>query len=174
MQTTDNYTNALTDVLHSLEQIYGITELVSSSDTGIVSIVTAIDSNLRNLPAAEQAQQNVEAGKQVVLLSYLFFRLKYFKSDRLDFSTIPAMGQILKILEMFTEKKNFNRCVGQVNQIIKALDKVDKESSKARYGLGYCYLRIFIVMVMYRNACNASIVANLLIQQITNKLGEGL
>lgn len=111
----------------------------------------------------------------MVLLSYLVFRMSYFESIRLNFNQFPALQEIAKVLMLYRDRKNFNRCVVQVNKVIKLLSEMDKMSAKLRLNMTYRYLRVFVVLIMYRNSCNSSIVAELLLSQmmLQSKKEEG-
>ena len=82
------------------------------------------------------------------------------------------LREVAEILDKFQDKKNFNKCVAQLNKIIQVLNALDTKSVKARSGLGYRYLRIFVVLVMYRSSCNAAIVASFILSQILMKVGD--
>ena len=64
-------------------------------------------------------------------------------------------------------KRNTADCRKQLNTIIKILDELDKKQVAVRVGLAYMFLRIFIVMVLHGNLCNASIVADFIINQFS-------
>ena len=169
MKSSDSYTNLLTTAIGSLEEIYGV---LSVKETDIVSVVKGIDNIIMNSDAEDIAVRNAEAGKQIVMVSYVFFRLGYFESVRLFYDLFPAMDRVLEILDLFRDKRKFNKSVRQLNQIIGVLAEVDSTSSKGRWGLGYRYLRIFVILVMYKSSCNASVIANFIIQQVMLKAGE--
>ena len=169
MKSSDSYTNLLTTAIGSLEEIYGV---LSVKETDIVSVVKGIDNIIMNSDAEDIAVRNAEAGKQIVMVSYVFFRLGYFESVRLFYDLFPAMDRVLEILDLFRDKRKFNKSVRQLNQIIGVLAEVDSTSAKRRWGLGYRYLRIFVILVMYKSSCNASVIANFIIQQVMLKAGE--
>ncbi len=169
MKSSDSYTNLLTTAIGSLEEIYGV---LSVKETDIVSVVKGIDNIIMNSDAEDIAVRNAEAGKQIVMVSYVFFRLGYFESVRLFYGLFPAMDRVLEILDLFRDKRKFNKSVRQLNQIIGVLAEVDSTSAKGRWGLGYRYLRIFVILVMYKSSCNASVIANFIIQQVMLKAGE--
>lgn len=162
----DAYSEQLGNVLCEAERIYGIVTSEKDMSCDVITVIHRIDSEVVTLQADEITRRNSEVGKQMVLLSYLLFRLSYFESVRLDFSKFPAMQEIANVLSLYRERKNFGRCAAQVNKIIKLLSEMDKSSAKLRLEMPYRYLRLFVVLVMYRNSCNASIVAELLLRQM--------
>lgn len=168
MAASDSYTNLLTTVIKELEDVYGISAF---SENNIIDVINNTDDIVMKSSAADIAAKNVEAGKQVILVSYVFFRLGYFESVRLSFELFPAMDRVLEILDLFRDKRKFNKSIRQLNQIIGIMAEVDNNSAKGRYGLGYRYLRIFIILVMYKSSCNASVIANFIIQQVMLKVG---
>lgn len=167
MAGSDSYTTSLGEICDRIEKIYSITDFMEQQNSDIVSIVRMLDSNIVSAEKPDVAAQNREAGKQIVLLSYLCFRLDYYQTLRLDFSVFYAVDEIERILLLFTDRKNFtSKSMRSVNRLIKLLAKTDAASTKIRYGLTYRFLRIFIVLVMYDSSCNSSIVASFLLQQL--------
>lgn len=162
----DAYSETLGSILCETERIYGIARNEKELSEEIISIIKRIDSEVLSLSSEEILKRNTEVGKQMVLLSYLLFRLSYFESVRLEFGQFPALADIAEVLDLYREKKNFNKCARKVNMIIKLLSEMDKTSAKIRLGMPYRYLRLFVVLVMYHNSCNASIVAELLLRQM--------
>ncbi len=167
----DSYVVQLDRILSEIESTYDIFEDRQHLDD-MRSVIRRVDSQVVAMSSEDIMQQNMEVGKQIVMLSYLCFRLSYFKCVRLDYSKFPVMQEIVDVLDLYRDKQNFNRAVRQVNKIIKVLVELDSISAKARAGLGYRFLRIFVVMVMYRNSCNAAIIAEFIIQQICIR-GQG-
>ncbi len=168
MDTKDSYTTHLIKIVSELERIYDVP--VMNLENDIRSIIKAVDKQAVESSAQLVSERNTEAGKQIVLLSYLNYRMIYFESIRLDFSIFPAMQTVADLLDLYRDRRNFNRCARQINEIIRVLAEVDTRSAKARQGLGYRFLRIYVILVMYRNSCNASIVANMLLEQMLLKV----
>ena len=71
MKSSDSYTNLLTTAIGSLEEIYGV---LSVKETDIVSVVKGIDNIIMNSDAEDIAVRNAEAGKQIVMVSYVFLK----------------------------------------------------------------------------------------------------
>lgn len=171
----DAYNEQLGKILCEVERIYGIARTAQNLQENITAVIGRVDSELVGLEASEVTRRNFEVGKQMVLLSYLVFRMSYFESIRLNFNQFPALQEIAKVLMLYRDRKNFNRCVVQVNKVIKLLSEMDKMSAKLRLDMTYRYLRVFVVLIMYRNSCNSSIVAELLLSQmmLQSKKEEG-
>ena len=167
----DSYGRELTEIAQSIEKAYGISDALKNA-SDIASVISTVNSVVLSLDAKALAARNEEVGKSVVLISYLSCRLKYFESVRLDYGNFPMLREVAEILDKFQDKKNFNKCVAQLNKIIQVLNALDTKSVKARSGLGYRYLRIFVVLVMYRSSCNAAIVASFILSQILMKVGD--
>lgn len=167
----DSYGKELTEIAQAIEKTYGISDAMKDA-SDIVSIINGVNDVVLSLDAKELAARNEEVGKSVVLISYLSCRLIYFESVRLDYGNFPMLCEVAEILDKFQDKKNFNKCVAQLNKIIQVLSALDTKSVKARSGLGYRYLRIFVVLVMYRSSCNAAIVASFILSQILMKVGD--
>lgn len=169
MDAKDSYTSYLIKIVSELERIYEVP--VSGLENDIKSVIKVMDQNAVSAPSSVISEKNTEAGKQIVLLAYITARMSYFESVRLDFSMFPAMQEVADILNLYRDRKNFNRCARRMNEILKVLADADMHSAKARQGLGYRFLRMFVILVMYRNSCNASIVATMLLEQMILKVG---
>lgn len=168
MPAADSYYLGLRDAADEIERIYGIRQVISEGNSDISSIIRYVNPQVGSLGKEEIADRNIEAGKQIVLVSYLCFRFEFFRISRMDFNPFPAVDEIGRILGLFVYRDNYvNTNMKLINRIIKCMSKVDEKSTKVRYGLSYRYLRIFIILVMFNSSCNASIVANLLLQQMT-------
>lgn len=167
----DSYGRELTEIAQAIEKAYGISDALKNA-SDIASVISTVNNVVLSLDAKALAARNEEVGKSVVLISYLSCRLKYFESVRLDYGNFPMLREVAEILDKFQDKKNFNKCIAQLNKIIQVLDALDTKSVKARSGLGYRYLRIFVVLVMYRSSCNAAIVASFILSQILMKVGD--
>lgn len=167
MVVSDSYAASLGGICDRIEEIYAIKDFVERQNSDIVSVIKMLDKNIVSLQKPDIAGWNAEAGKQIVLLSYLCFRLEFFQTLRLDFDMFCAVDEIRKVLLLFTDRNNFTgKNMRAVNRLIKLMAKSDETSTKIRYGLTYRFLRIFITLVMYDSSCNSSIVASFLLQQM--------
>jgi hypothetical protein len=153
--------------------LYGLTSNVNGSILGrddIIDVVKYIKGNLKQQDPSKVYDINVSAGKSLVLLSYVSSRMKFFNKKRLDYSAYPYMKTVCKVLLNFTSSSTVNvDNVKLVNKIIVILSKIDERFVQYRYGLGYRYLRIFIIMILYGNYTNAAVVADFILNQIIVK-----
>lgn len=167
--TSDNYITVLKNIISDLEGIYGLTAQINGTNLSrfdIVDIVKHVKTDLKQKDSSEIYDKNVLAGKSLVLLSYVSSRMKFFHKKRLDFSVYPHLKVIGDTLIKFTNFKTVNSDnIKLVNKIIVVLSKIDKRYVQYRYGLGYRFLRIFIIMVLYGNYVNAAVVADFILNQ---------
>lgn len=166
MVSSDNYHQCLSEIIQSVEKIYGIQELVQHG-SDISTVLKAVNAEVMSIEKSKVASRNLEVGKQIVLLAYICFRLEFFHTSRLDFRQFLMLEEIDRVLELFVCRENYtSKNMRSVNRVIKLMAKMDESSAAIRLGLAYRYLRCFIIMIIYNSACNASIVANLLLQQL--------
>lgn len=162
----DSYVQAIGEIVEASEKVY-LGRYGLSAKSNVVLAISTVSSRINELSNEEKVRMNEEVGKQIVLLSYLVFRLKYYHTKRLDFSMIPGMREVAEIALLFTERENVNsKNLRLVNKIVVALSKVDEVSMKARFGLGYRCLRLFMLLVLHGSFTNASIVATFILEQI--------
>lgn len=171
----DNNTVLLNEIVSKLEDVYGITECMKESNDA-KTVITAMNKKIATLPKSEVAKCNQLVGDQFILLAYLCFRMDFYKTSILDFKPFSSVDKLFDTLDLFADKDSFTKeNLAQMNWIVNNLAKADTESTNTRMGLAYRYLRAFIIVVLYNNTCNASVIANVLIQQINlqNSLQNG-
>lgn len=166
MAVVDSYYYSLNAAIEKIEEIYRIQEFARNG-SDITAVIQSVNSQIKSVSREEIATRNLEAGQHVVLLSYLCFRLEFFQTSRMDFKQFIMLEEIERVLSLFTDRENYtSKNMRSVNRIIKIMSKMDEHSAKLRFGLAYRYLRLFIILIIYRSSCNSSIIANLLLQQI--------
>lgn len=172
-QNKDSYIVALSDIISDLENIYGLTEQVNGTylwKFDIIDVIQAVKSKRNSIDSAIEYDMNIAAGKATVLLSYVSARMTFFNKKRLDYSSYPAMKTVGNILIQFTNSSTVTKdTIKLVNKIIVVLSQIDNKYVNHRYGLGYRYLRIFIVLILYGNYTNASVVADFILNQFVTK-----
>lgn len=168
---SDTYVEKLKEVITNLENIYGLRE---TNTDGIPFVRTDIDEVLLEtnkkvtvLSSTQRAERNAQAGRQSVLLHYLNHRLRFFNKIKLDFKEYPRTDEIAKILLQFLKKKTIGEdSIRDLNKIVIIMKSIDEKYVQYKMGLAYRYLRIFIVMVVHGNYCNAGIVADFILNQL--------
>lgn len=172
----DTYLTKLEQIVASIEGIYGLT---AKSELGLeywkadmTDVISAVSIAASGMSKENVHARNVAAGKQVVLLAYVKERMSYYKKKKLDFSSFPCMQIIAQILLAFTSRDRITvDSVKDLNKIVFIMSEIDAKDVKCRYLLSYRYLRIFIIMALYGNYCNASVIASLILEQIIVKGG---
>lgn len=171
MNNYDVVFQTMGNIVNEAEKIYlAPFQLDASND--IKTIVTKVSVGASQTPKNQKVVANEEVGRKIVLLAYLILRSKFRGEHRLDLRSIPVLSEVSEILLIFTEKKNvvnkdtFQDNMRQLNKLTLVLSKVDETSMKARYGLGYRYLRLFILLTLFGSYTNASIVATFILEQL--------
>lgn len=178
MASRDSYFNKLTEIVTDLENLY---ELNKENELGLVWVKANITDIVKHVQQSQKERSKDEiyelnkvAGKQVILLSYLSQRLHFFGKSELSFKDYPFLKEIVDILMRFTKRSSISGdSMRKVNRVIAILSDIDAKYVQFRFSLGYRYLRIFITMLLYQNFWNASVIANMIIEQIMAE-GESL
>lgn len=173
MAKKDGYIATLSNTIIKIENAYGMQKMRGSTpiaDLPIVDVITYFNKVITSCDKEELGSINVAAGREVVLLSYVTQRMVYYNKKRLDYSKYKNMRTITKVLFAFTKQKTTDKkTLRSVNKIITLLDEIDKRHVSYRNALSYRFLRIFVVMIMHGNYCNASVVADFILNQIITK-----
>lgn len=169
----DNYVSAITDIVNKLENTYNMRAVCEDcivAELDAKSLIGYYNDYVKSLSKSIIGKMNNQAGKEVVLLAYLTRRMKYFKKKRLDFSKYSNMKTIAKTLISYSKAATVNETsIRDLNKIIALLVDIDKKHPNYRTSLGYRYLRIVVIMMMFGNYCNASIVTDFILNQIVIK-----
>lgn len=166
----DNYVTALSEVLLKLENVYGMRKEINGQrllELPAKEVIAYYNDFIKSRNKDDLSKINSQAGREVVLLAYLTRRMSYFKKKRLDYSKYSNMKTITKVLVAYSKAYTVNETsIRDINKIIALLVDIDKKHVNYRNSLGYRYLRILAVMMMCGNYCNASIVADFILNQI--------
>ena len=170
----DTYVASLAEVIQRVEEVY---ELHSNSVGGvpiakqeITSVMAWCTDFVKTQDRTLIAGKNREAGSAIALLPYVLRRLCFFNKKRLDYSRYPAMDQVASVLLKFTKADTVTgSSVNEINKIVQLLSEIDKKYPNFRGGLGYKFLRLFVLLVTFGNYVNASVVADLILRQFEVK-----
>lgn len=176
-QVMDNYLVTLSNIVTDVERAYQLqndsSDSVKYADMEIVELVTVLNMRVSTFDKDERDRMHEEAGRALVLLSYTRDRLNYFNKKRLDFSKYPGMTKVAEVLLKFTKATTIDESsLRDVNMIVELLSEIDNRYMNYRGGLGYRYLRAFVVLVVFGNFFNAAIVANFILCQFITKGAE--
>lgn len=167
----DKYLVELNRIATDIEHLCGLS-LITADGVAVGAmdmddVVAYCSQNSSKLSPTALKDLNVGVGRKAVLLSYLSDRLHFYGKKKLDFSAIPCMKELASLLIQFTEKKNLsNDLLKGLNRSVMILTEVDHKDRTVKKTLGYRFLRIFLLLVVYGNNCNASVVANLILEQL--------
>lgn len=171
----DRYLTKLAEIVSTLEDVYGLHD---SNENGVkyieLDISDVIDYENRkvlNTSADDKKLKNIEAGKSTVLIAYIKDRLEFYGKRKLQYVGYPRTDVIAACLLKFICRETMtSRALNELNKVIFVLQEVDSKLVQHKFGLGYRFLRIFIVMALWGNYCNASVIARLVLNQLV--LGE--
>ena len=170
----DSYILKLGEIASEIEKAYGLAEVnemgLAYAKLDIEDVISHVSGELKKLPKEEVFKRNQSAGRAVVLAAYISGRLSFFGKVKLDYSEYPRMSVVAGILLAFTKKKTVTEYnYRQLNKIITVLAKVDQKFINHRFGLGYRYLRIFLLLILYGSYSNAGIIASFILDQFIAK-----
>lgn len=174
MTNHDSYFNKLSEIAAGIESVYGLDKAnqleVSYSKLDIETVLSYSAQRSASLAAAQRNEQNAAAGRETVLLSYITVRLEFYGKYVLSYENYPYLGETAEILLNFLRKETITQArLRDLNRIIEILAELDKKYVSYRFSLSYRYLRLFIIMIVYENYWNASVVARLLLMQMQTK-----
>lgn len=168
----DIYVSTLSKILISLEEVYGLREKNSANkiyaDLGIMDVLEHTADTISNSEPDSISFRNQKASRDTILLSYVTSRMEYFDLVKLNYTKYPALQAIAKVLLRYTKASRVNKATTQdIGKIVVLLKELDDKQIQFHVGLAYRYLRMFVVLVLFRNYCDAAIVANLIITQFS-------
>lgn len=167
MPKMDKYVVELARIASELENLCDISKCGGQD---ISSVLEHCSEKFEALPKGALRDLNVEISRRVLQLSYTKDRLAYYGKRKLDYSNYPLMKDVAKALLAFTEKKKLEQDrLSELNKVIIILSSIEEKDSAVMNTLGYQYLRIFLVLIVYGSYCNASILARFVIEQMIIK-----
>lgn len=166
----DEYTKLLEEVCGAVERIYGLHDKEEGkvlSDMDIRELIPLINRKVSTSSEEEIDNTNLDVFPHVGLMSHLSMRMLFTDKIRIEFSGYKHKNEIVKILKTFTSAKVLKK-EGRsgANRLIQILDEIDKTELKLRFGLGYRYFRLFIVMILHSNYVEASVVSRAILSQL--------
>lgn len=167
----DKYLIELSQVADEIEKLCGLTltngDGILIKELDMDDVVVFCDKNSTQLPPKALSDLNVGVGRQIVKISYISDRLHYYGKKKLDFSQIPCMGEVARMLIGFTEKKSLSdKSLVNLNKLVLVLSEVDRKDRVLKNALSYRYLRIFLLLMVYGCSCNAGVIANFILEQL--------
>lgn len=164
MVKMDKYVVELSRIITELEGLCGITDTMTG---GIEEVLNQCGEKFSSLPQGALKDLNFSVGHRILQLSYTKDRLAYYGKRKLDYSNYPMIRETAKALLAFTDKRQVNKnMLNELNTIIIILSGIEVKDPSVTGTLGYRYLRIFLVLVVYGLFCNASIVSRFIIEQL--------
>lgn len=169
----DSYISAFSSSIKRLEECYGLRGDSKLHTLKMAQFKPRFEQLLDGLSTEDLKQRNQSASTQFAIISYMDFRLKFYGITRLNFTRYKRINEIVRILLPFC---NASRISMQnklaVGELCLMLSEFDEEDATVMQTLSYMYLRIFIVLVLCENYCDASIIADLLLSQLVTYGGS--
>ena len=167
---TDRYMQALGAIARKVESLYGYDRSNHIMGKDILTIISEVNAMLEKMQPEDIKKFNSAVGKELVPLSYISQRLKFFGKKRLDYSKYPGMKSVARVLLTFTKQKTVNMSsIKDVNKIIELLHTIDASYINFQGALGYMYLRNFVLLILSGNYSNASVVADFILNQFITR-----
>lgn len=168
----DAYTRHLANALQEIEMIYGLytkSQYGSVTNEPVEEFMESIRDYINSLDKNKILDNNIKAGTKMALVSYLNDRLRFSGVIKLDYSSYPSIDVVCSCLKGYLTKasvssSNSNSCLNAIVGILKHMDELSDEYRKG--SLGYRYLRLFITFILYNNYSDASVVSDLILNQI--------
>ena len=164
----DEYSSFISECCVGLETAYGLRgnnkELLSTDSQELFDILERRSRALE--PSARSAlfRSHYEATSN---LSYINERLEYYSYVRVDFTGYPQIERLREALWVFNRRANIKDDFFQYAKfIISLLGIVESKYPELKEGLTYRLLRILVAMLIYQNFTEASVVSNLLTNQL--------
>lgn len=167
----DVYQRHLHNTVIEIEERYSLHTLLSPNikvvDLGIKEFLEEVRKIYESSKEEDIKTMNIRAGQKVAMLAYLDNRLRFFNYVKLDFSVYPSLDKVVSTLKIFTNKDTLNKdSRGYANIIAETLEQIEERFEIYRKSLGYKFLRLFLVLLIFNNDTDASVVANLIVNQI--------
>lgn len=167
----DQYLKALNDVCDGLEEVYGVALVADTGskllDEDINVVLEEVDLQLKEIGDSGISDRNIKAFDYVSLLAHVVYRIEFFEYHKVNFNGYPYKDRLVDALSVFSSRRNLTKkSVKFTNLIVNVLSVVDKDHLNLRFEITYRLLRIFVIMVMYSNYAEASILSNFLLKQL--------
>lgn len=168
-KTNKNYLTLLNRSISNLEDIYNLNLLYNGQtrlqDNRIDIVIPEIQKIKSEQNQYNISSINVLSNKYFCSISYLYSRMSYKKLLVLDYSLYIKKTEIIKTLNDFLYEDESLDLV-KLNFLVEILYMADSISENIK-SLGYRVLRLFLIAVIYGNLADASILAKLMISQIS-------
>jgi hypothetical protein len=167
----DQYIKILNEVCEGLEKVYGVA-IVSETEKALLDediqvVLEEVKTQISEIGSKGVSERNSQAFDLISLLSHVMYRMDFFEYSKLSFKGFPHLEDIDRALKPFSTRKALNKeSVKYVNLVVSVLDIIYRKYINLRFELQYRLLRIFTILVMYRNYAEASILANFILKQI--------
>lgn len=148
--------NDIIAIVNTIEMVYEMFEVDTESLGDVIDYYARMTASIS---AEDKKHFNREAGKQTVLLSYLLQKSLFYNEATLE-GELDFTEDALDVIEMLTDNKNVSNAITRMDDLISEIQQQEDRRSTLSYRL----IRIMIVMVVFGNFINASVVASFVLQ----------
>jgi len=168
----DSYINTFSVRIKKLEECYGLRGSGNLYAMKMAEFKPQFEQMLDKLSTEDLKQRNQTASTEFAIIAYMGFRLKFYGITRLNYSRYKHINEIVRILLPFCNAGRISMqskiAIGELCVILSELDESDPSVLQS---LSYMYLRLFIVLVLCENYCDASVIADLILNQLVTYSG---
>jgi hypothetical protein len=166
----DHYTKWLTEAVDALEKIYGLDLVVDGKklvDMDIMQVAEHTFTCLEGKGKSFIEEKNVIAFNMIGFIAHLSARMEFYSHAKIEFRNFPMLGEVSEAMHFFLYEDRLDASTRDNGDIIATvLDRIDKKHLDLRYSLGYRYLRLFVLVLLYSGYTHLSILSRFLISQI--------
>jgi hypothetical protein len=159
-------------ICDTIERIYGLHEEIEGrklSDLSIRELLPLISKTLATEHPRVIGDRNLSVWPHTGLIAHFHLRLKFFNKTELKFNNFPQIKELIEVLSIFESSKNITvESRTKANVIASILNSIDTKFLQLRFddNLEYRFLRIILLMIMYNNHAEASVVVRFILGQL--------
>lgn len=188
-KSVDFKNKRIKDSLLKMEKSLGVRNTDSNgncvkSNLPITEFIDNYNIFIKALSRTQKQKMVVDLQNGLSLLQMVNNYIRYYREVRISFAGFESMREIITVLRIFkydlddleevhitaskdSRKKKKRQRVRHLNTIWTILNVIDGKSSKARATYAYRFLRLFGLCVMVGDYVSASVIADILLEQIT-------
>lgn len=157
----DKYIAELNNVASAMELAYGY------GTESIDNIVDAAIKRAESMTDDEKKDVSRQVSRASILLAYATSRMDFYGKRKLDFSIVPCIQEVARVLLKFMKKQQINKeTLAELDRCIVAIAVMEERDEEIKIQMPYRFIVLFIVSVCYGFLCSASVIAKFILDQI--------
>lgn len=154
------------------------------SNLPIVEFIDNYTLFLKSIPLTQKQKMVIDLQNGLTLLQMVNNYIRYYREVRISFAGFESMREIITVLRIFkydlddledihitstkdSRRKKKRQKIRHLNTIWTILNVIDGKTTKARATYAYRFLRLFGLCAMLGDYVSASVIADILLEQIT-------